>query len=136
MRVVPDNERLELVFEEQREYERCAHIVLHLLATPTHPSQRMADGKPKLAKWSFVPKGSTIMTDPADYFAFALRELWTDSKSRRTEWCRPILKGGHGVGRIMRRQEIRGYIVETLMKAIFAESERQERKLYGADEPE
>src|SRR5208282_5731904 len=79
------------------------------------------DGKPKLAKWGFVPKGSTLMTDPADYLAFALREIWTDKTSKKAQWCRPILASGRGegFGVIMQRETIREVINQTYMLALF-----------------
>ena len=120
LRVVPDDERVEVVFEEQREYQPYANLAFtSSLAVSAHPWNRTKDGRPKMAKWSFVPKGSTIMTDPADYLAFALRELWTDRHSTKTEWCRPILRSGVGVGKIFRRQEIRAAISGTLVLAAY-----------------
>jgi len=120
LRVVPDDETVEVVFEGQREYEPCADLAFtSSLAVPDHPWKRTKDGGPKIAKWGFVPKGSTIKTDPADYLAFALRELWTDPHSKKTEWCSPILKSGGGVGKIFTRQEIREVISGTLLLAAY-----------------
>jgi len=120
LRVVPNDERVEVVFEEQREYQPYANLAFtSFLAVPDHPWKRTKDGRPKIAKWSFVPKGSTIRTDPADYLAFALRELWTDQHSKKTGWCRPILKSGAGVGKIFKRQEIRDAISRTLVLAAY-----------------
>jgi hypothetical protein len=130
LRVVPNTERLEVVFEEQREYEPFAQIVLSQLAVPDHPWKRTLDGLPKLAKWAFVPKGTTIMTDPADYFAFALREVWTDKTSKKSEWCQPILKSDEGIGKILRRQEVRDIISTTFMMATFDDTDRRIAKLY------
>jgi hypothetical protein len=128
LRVVPDGERLELVFEEQREYEQNAGQILSMIAyhdpwsgTPWQDKE----GKAKLAKWGFVPKGSTIMTDPADYLAFALRELWTDEKSKKSAWCRPILASGEGIGKILKRDTIRPIIQTTFMMAMFSRLDRQ-----------
>jgi hypothetical protein len=132
LRVVPDDQRLELVFEEQREYQVYASMALAGdLAIPNHPWKRTREGKPKIAKWSFVPKGSTIMTDPADYLAFALREVWTDKNSKKSEWCRPILKSGQGIGKIYKRQEIRAAISSTLMLAAFRNITQRIDKLYA-----
>src|SRR6185437_9069940 len=108
LRVIPPNERLELVFEEQKEYEPFVGLMLSDMVSP-HPDKPdwmlTSDGLPKLVKWSFVPKGSTILTDPADYFSYALLQLWRDKTSKRTEWCRPILGDSTGIGKIMRRNE-------------------------------
>jgi hypothetical protein len=118
LRAVPEHERLELVFEEQKECQAHANTALSCeLSIPNHPWKRTTDGKPKLCKWDFVPKGYTIRTDPADYLAFALREVWTNKNSRKSDWCRPILKTGAGIGKIYKRQEIRAAISSTILIA-------------------
>jgi len=91
---IPRDERIELVFEQQNEYEPFVNMALPTFTVPDRhaPYHMMPDGKPKLAKWSFVPKGTTILTDPADYLTFALREVWTDQKSKKAKWCRSIFK--------------------------------------------
>jgi hypothetical protein len=128
LKVVPDGDRLELVFEEQREYEKHAGHILAMIASHDPWSGtpwQDKEGKAKLAKWGFVPKGSTIMTDPADYLAFALRELWTDKKSKKSAWCEPILASGEGIGKILKRDTIRPMIQATFMMAMFSRLDRQ-----------
>jgi len=119
LRVIPNNERLELVFEEQREYQHYANMAFQISILDTACRQQpwavTSDGKPKLAKWSFVPKGSTVMTDPADYFVFALRQSYVYPKSKKAQWCKPILQSGkgEGIGVIMKRDMIRNIITST-----------------------
>jgi hypothetical protein len=121
LRTVPSNERLELVFEDQKEYAPYTNTLLSAITGIADKSDKKpdwmltADGLPKLAKWSFVPKDSTILTDPADYFSYGLLQAWRDKNSKRTRWCQPILNSGkgEGVGRIMRREEIRKVIKTT-----------------------
>jgi hypothetical protein len=120
LRVVPDTERLEVVLEDQKQYKSAADQMLSTLASTRHDFFCTKDGRPKIAKWGWVPKGSTIMTDPADYLAFALRELWIDKNSKKTKWCNSILKPGEGIGRIQRRDEIRNVVTETYMQAYFS----------------
>jgi hypothetical protein len=132
LRVIPEGERLELVFEEQLEYQTYAHHILSVIAShdPWKGTEwRDKQGKSKIAKWGFVPKGTTIMTDPADYLAFALREIWTDQKSKKSVWCAPILKSGSGVGKILKRGQIRSMISETFMMAMFYRLDKQLAKL-------
>ncbi len=113
LRAIPGDERLEIVFEKQGEYEPYAKRIL-TVATATAP--RTSDGISKLANWSFVPKGSTIRTDISDYFAFALAQIWSNPNSKKAEWCKPILHSGHGVGygKIMNRDEVRPIIRDTV----------------------
>jgi hypothetical protein len=109
LRAIPDDELLEIVFEEQNEYECYASKILSVAAA-TGP--RTSDGRSKLAKWSFVPKGSTILTDPSDYFAFAIRQAWTKPASKKAAWSGPILQTGQGqgYGKILDRDEVRPII--------------------------
>jgi hypothetical protein len=115
LRGIPEDERLELVFEEQSEYAPYADLALRYFCILDKPWKRTKDGRPKLAKWGFVRKGSTIMSDPADYFAYALREAYMDKTSKRTEWCKPILgsNNGEGYGTVLSRQKIRKMISAT-----------------------
>jgi hypothetical protein len=122
LRVIPGNERLEIVFEQQKEYEPYAHLALAALTDMRVFQQdfmRTDTGLPKLAKWSFVPKNSTSLTEPADYIAFALRHLWQDKDSKKTQWCRPILdpSGGTAIGAILRREQIREVMILTPFRA-------------------
>jgi hypothetical protein len=79
------------------------------------------DGRLKLTKWSFAPKGSTIRLDPADYFSFALRDVWRNKRSTKAQWCNPILTSckGEGIGLISKRSDIREQIQGTLLLAVF-----------------
>lgn len=116
LRGIPRDERLELFLEEQWQYAPFADMALQLAIIP-HQWTTTSDGKPKLARWGFVPKGSTLMTDPADYLAFALREVWTDGKSKKADWCRPILTSGsgEGYGVVLTRDKIRRIITSSFM---------------------
>src|SRR6185369_1267145 len=89
-----------------------------------------ADGLPKLAKWSFVPHDSTILTDPADYFSYGLLQSWRDKNSKRSQWCQPILNSGNGegVGAIMRRDQIRKVIKTTAADMFYAAVEAKINK--------
>jgi hypothetical protein len=117
LRWVPADERVKLVFEEQREYEAYTGSVLSSLANGPDPKWRTTDGLPKLAEWAFVPKGSTTLTEPSDYLAYALLQNYRDKTSERANWCMPILGGlkFKAIGRVMRRMEIRALVVVTQM---------------------
>lgn len=109
LRSLPPGERLEVVFEQQDQYGWMNEIAMQVMADIPHPELILPDGRHKLASWRSVPKGSTVLIEPADYFAFALRQLWRDDKSQKTSWCRSMLDAcdGKAVGYIMRRREIR-----------------------------
>jgi len=113
---LPAEERVKLVFEEQREYEVYTNSVLSSLADGPDPKWRNPDGRPKLAEWGFVPKGSTTLTEPSDYLAYALLQNCRDKMSEKAKWCLPILGGGlkfKAIGQIMKRWEIRIVVVFT-----------------------
>jgi uncharacterized protein DUF3800 len=111
LRWIPKDETLELVFEQQEEYERNVHLIL--LTLPPQAFLTTSDGKPKLAKWSFVPKDSTILLQQADYLAYGLLQLYRDKNSRKTQWCKPILGDFEGIGEIMKRDQIRWAVMNT-----------------------
>lgn len=130
---VPNDQRVTLIFEEQRQYQPFADLALRIFADPVLGPQSCnltIEGKPKLAHWGFVPKGSTIMTDPADYFAFALREHHTNNESKKARWCAPILKtqNGRGIGEIMNRENIRAQVRGAMTLAAIDEYERLKAK--------
>jgi hypothetical protein len=136
LRSLPKNERLELVFEQQDEYEPFTDGALAAIVSLrfTKPDWFITDdGLPKLAKWSFVPKSSTMLTQPADYFVYALRKMYEDEHSERASWCEPILKsgGGSGIGMIFKRKDIREAMLGLPVRAIFTQAMRQMGKLEG-----
>jgi hypothetical protein len=133
LRGIPEDERLELVFEEQKQYEPFVNIVLSLGGIPDHSWTRTKEGTPKLARWSFVPKGSTLRSDPADYLAYALRELHTDPTSKRTEWCEPLLDSNNrtAFGVILKRDKIRKLVIGTQMLNMFGLLDKRLTKLSG-----
>lgn len=125
LRGTPRTDRVEFVFEQQRQYAPLVNIVMPIIAQAERPGNEewklTPNGKPRLAKWGFVPKGSTLMTDPADYLAFALREAWTDETSKKAQWCKSILTAGSGTGygKVLRRKEIRPLIEDAQQQAIW-----------------
>lgn len=129
LRRVPATERVEIILEEQRQYEPFANIALGILADPEMgPSDcnMTVGGKPKLARWAFVPKGSTIMLDAPDYLAFALRETRINGNSKKARWCQSILRTDPNlwIGKEMSRQEIRASVSGGALVAALAELER------------
>jgi hypothetical protein len=103
-RWVPDNERLELVLEDQQRYRDVAKLIVRDVATC--PAARNSRGGFKIAKWTFLPKGSLFL-EQADYFAYALLQLYRDKESKKTAWCRSIMGDMNGIGTILTRRQIR-----------------------------
>lgn len=123
LRVVPRDETLHIIFERQDEYQRHTEHMLSALSQIRHHSKGLfltQDGSPRIAKWSFVPKDSTVLTEPADYFAYALLQHYRNRDSVRSKWCEPILKSGNGegIGAIMTRQQIRTVVQGTPIMAL------------------
>jgi len=129
LRAIPRNERLEIVFEEQQEYQPYTELALSAIVSlrDQRPDWFLTDDRQlKLAKWSFVPKDSTIFTQSADYFVYALRQLYQHRHSKKTEWCRPILKSGNGegFGAVMTRKQIRQSMIYLPFMAMRAQALR------------
>jgi hypothetical protein len=105
---VPDGERFELVFEQQDRYAVMGHIALAGLMNDPDPHLRTKEGQSKLARWTYVPKDSTMLLDQADFLCYALLQRLRDRSSQRANWCAPVLDSDtETIGRIMTRDEIR-----------------------------
>jgi hypothetical protein len=134
LRGIPPNERLEVVFERQDRYWWMTEIAMSVIASDrTSKDMLLPDGTPKLASWKSVPKDSTPLTQPADYFAHALLQVWRDKHSIKAQWCKPILdaNGGEGLGAIMRRPLIRHIIQQGQMFALFENAKRMLGEIRG-----
>jgi hypothetical protein len=66
---------------------------------------KTADGFPKLAKWSSIPK--SMILEPSDYAAYSLLQQLIDMRSRRAKLCAPILMNKSKIGRCLGRDEVR-----------------------------
>lgn len=110
---VPSTERIEVVFERQDRYAQLADATMHEISITDKPLFKTSDGKPKLARWSFVPKNSTMLFDQADYLCYALLQKCRDEKSQKAEWCSPILESGQSIGEIVSKDKIRKVIAKT-----------------------
>lgn len=134
LRGIPAYERLEIVFEHNERYWWMIEIAMRVLSGFTHyPDILLPDGTPKLAKWRSVPKGSTSLTEPADYFAYALRKVWTDSKSVKAKWCQPMLgsNGGNAFGYILTKDKVRQMICDGNVVFMIQEAQRRLRDMYA-----
>lgn len=132
LRGIPANERLEVVFERQDRYWWMTEIAMRVISEAREaPDMLLPDGTPKLANWRSVPKGSTPLTEPADYFCYALLQAWHDKNSLRAQWCKPILEAHNysGLGAIMRRKKMREVVQGSQMLYMFQEAKRMMEKM-------
>lgn len=110
---IPPEETVKVVLEVQGEYEIRTRIIFDNLANRKTPS-----GKPKLVSMAYIPKGTSVLTEPADYLSYALLNLYRDPDSLRSELCAPILqnqKNAYGM-KFDDRAKIRAWIESTLAK--------------------
>jgi hypothetical protein len=123
LKVVPSDERVELVFESQDRYEALVNSMLTNLCAVKDPHFFMSDGiTPKLANWKFVPKSSTMLTQPADFFAYTATQLYRDENSVKSRLCMPICPKGNkstAIGAVMKRRTVRRTIELTHLFAGF-----------------
>jgi hypothetical protein len=82
----PKDESVKLVFEAQKEFEPNARMVF-----AAHKKELTATGEPKLSGIEFIPKDSSVLTEPADYLAFAMLQKYRNESSIKARWSRPIL---------------------------------------------
>jgi hypothetical protein len=116
LRWLPGDERVEIIFEQQDRYYGLADFIFsELVRRKSLPMT--SDGKPKLAKWSSVPSGSTCLLDPSDYFAFATAHAHKDLNSIKAQWTQPMIESVNtveAIGRVMNRDEARRTITALL----------------------
>jgi hypothetical protein len=86
---IPKGERVEFIFEEQKEFAAVREHALGLMSKC--PILRGKRGKSALAKWSSVPKSSLL--EPSDYLAYAVMQNLVNVNSNRSRLCLPILAG-------------------------------------------
>jgi len=87
---IPADERLEIYYDRQFQYERFADVVCASIQKT--PELASPDGRPKLVFCSPVDRHATQLTQPADYFAYALLQDKNDSTSAKARLTSPILK--------------------------------------------
>jgi hypothetical protein len=95
-------ERIKWVFEEQSQHEAAARTVFERF-TEFNCQERLSGVE-------FVSKGSTILTQPADYLSYATVQYLRDSTSKKAQWCKPIRTTVRPLGMIVDRETIRKII--------------------------
>jgi Protein of unknown function (DUF3800) len=108
----PNNQAVKLILEEQNEYKTRASYLFqankhHLTIT----------GEPKFSSIEFIPKNSSVLTQPADYLAFAKLQQHRDPQSRKSRLCAPIMHNTQpAFGMIHDGKGLREVLKRTLQK--------------------
>jgi len=105
---LPEDERLEVIWEQQPVYSGVRESMFSLAARM--PDWKTPDGVPRLAKWSSKAK-STIL-EPSDYACYALLQRLRDPSSKKSSLCAPILGNPRQYGWHMTRDQIRTGLTE------------------------
>jgi hypothetical protein len=117
LRAIPAHERVEFIFEAQDKYEPLVNMVLSTLVNGNSDPQFLTtEGISKLANWRFVPKDSTMLTQPADFFVYAVTQTYRDKKSVKSKLCMPICPNGdesEAIGAILTRNQVRATVEVT-----------------------
>jgi hypothetical protein len=112
---VPDNEQLEVVFEDRdqtREHAQDAAFAIRAMGylSGAEPGFCNSDGTLKLARSEFMQKAGTVVFDQADYLCYAVLQRHRDAASQKALWCDPILKASPITDEIMSRETAREVI--------------------------
>ncbi len=133
MRALPENERLEIVFERQDQYGWIAEMEFHRIASTTdHPELLMADGKTsKLASWRFIEKKDTVLCEPADYLAYALLQHARNKNSIKSRWTYLIVAANpkSGAAALLSRDHVRGIIIGEKKQTVLALIQRMKQMI-------
>ncbi len=106
---IPKDERVKLVFEQQDEYEKGTRIIFN------SSNHKTPSGEPKLAGIEYIPKDSSVLTQPADYLSFALLQGFRDQTSKKYRWSEPILQNKQpAFGLVPERETLRKVIKRTI----------------------
>lgn len=104
-RGIGDHEQVHLIFAEQPRYADLAKQIIGSVAGL--PAALNSAGAIKVRQFSFLPNHGFARLDQADYFAYALLQLFRDAKSKRTEWTKSILGDMTGIGAIFTKDQVR-----------------------------
>jgi hypothetical protein len=88
LRILPKNERVELIFERQTDFASRRESLLSYLQDV--PNYRTSRGAPMIAKWSSIPKGTLI--EASDCLAYAYVQKCADPHSGKALLTQPFLK--------------------------------------------
>ncbi len=102
---IPAGESIKIVCETQKQYEPIATFAFDL-ARKLFGSD---PANPLFSGIEFIPKGSSVLTQPADFLAFTIVHWCENPNSEKSKLCSPILgPSGFVWGAKLDRKMIRG----------------------------
>jgi hypothetical protein len=103
-RTVPGHESVKIVCEIQKDYEvRACRIFQQIRVTRPFSNPE----RPYFSGIEFIPKDSSVLTQPSDFLAYAIAEGYENRQSHKALLCEPII-GPQGVlGLPLQRENIR-----------------------------
>jgi hypothetical protein len=143
LKIVPANERLEIVLERQDRYGLVAAQEIERISKSTEVPELllMEDGKTsKLANWGFIEKKDSALCEPADYLAYAALQVARNKNSVKSRWTYPIIAADPKAGfsaavqretaKIVIASQRKDKILKTLetVKQMLSETSKQEVK--------
>lgn len=107
-KIVPGHESIKIVCEEQSQYGEQAYLMWRALRVKmSHPAN------PYFSSLEFIPKDSSVLTEPADFLAYAVTHWCEDKNSVVSTICKPILGNGTSHGYRLDRAIVRDIISKT-----------------------
>ena len=108
---VPGHESVKIVCEIQESYKERA-ITTYRQVRVVHPISQPS--RPYFNGIEFIPKNSSVLTQPSDFLAYAIAENHENEKSRKAQLCKPILgSSGKVPGLTLERDDIRILVSNT-----------------------
>ena len=141
LKVVPANERLEIVLERQDRYGLLAAQEIERLSKSTEVPEvtLMEDGKtPKLLNCRFIEKKDSVLCEPADYLAYAFLQYARNKNSVRSRWTYAIIAADPkaGFSGAIQRETAKGIIVNQRKNKILKTLETVKQMLSEASKQE
>jgi hypothetical protein len=107
--------KIKIVCERQDRYEPLARALFDSFVSIVGKDPR----NPYFSGIEFIPKESSMLTQPADYLAFALGKYLDERGSKKDLWCRPIFgefSPNKIPGHVYTRERARQKIIEIMRR--------------------
>jgi hypothetical protein len=105
---IPAYQTIKIVCEIQKSYEEIACRTFRQVRAARPISE---PSRPYFSSIEFIPKDSSVLTQPSDFLAYAIAEGHEDCESAKAKLCKPILgPTGKVIGLTLERSEIRRII--------------------------